>query len=338
MSFYPRRSARTGTSGSGSGGLSAVQTFQRQIGRYGVQGQKQATQRNAARRPSEAHRRPRDRARNRRAADRETKQDAGETWKPGSLEASLALWAIASDAWTPGDSRQADKQTSRQQTAARRNNSPSGNPDAASGGALPPRVQQPSRSPTANGSLSVRQRAILQARSMGSCRTRRACRPAARPYRALSLPDRGGGPGTAEQCGEVTARAIACACASVDDDDASLWRSTGDTVREAGPVTRCWIWRRGCLLRATSCGPRAAPSSSSSTIVGMDLSSSGIRYTSASASASPALPSLALEFDTINVHARQMLRRGQSQRDRHVHSRDLPDKLRVRPLDPGASL
>ena len=256
-------------------------------------------QRNAARRPSEAHRRPRDRARNRRAVDRETKQ-----------EASLALWAIASDAWMPGDSRQADKRTSRQQAAARRNNSPSGNPDAASGGALPPRVQQSSRSPTANGSLSVRQRAILQTRSMGPCRTRRACRPAARPYRALSLPDRGGGPGTAEQCGEVTARAIACACASVDDDDddASLWRSTGDTVREAGPVTRCWIWRRGCLLRATSCGTRAAPSSSSSTIVRMDLSSSGIRYTSASASASPALPSLALDFDTINVQARQMLR------------------------------
>ena len=66
--------------------------------------------------------------------------------KLGSLEARSLSGPSWSDTWTPGDSGQADR-TSRQQTAARRNNPPSGNPDAAPGGALLSRIQSPTAQP-----------------------------------------------------------------------------------------------------------------------------------------------------------------------------------------------
>lgn len=193
------------------------------MGRHGVRGQKQASkQRGGLPRHTDG------RETGRETEGRPTGQLSKTREKPGSLEARSLSGPSWSDTWTPDDSGQADR-TSRQQTAARRNNPSSGNPDAASDGALSsstgPCLSHEGRSSRLGVWAHIGRDA--------------ACLPTARINRALSLPDRGGGPGTAEQCGEVTARAIACACASVDDDDASLWRSTRDTAQEAGPEMRC---------------------------------------------------------------------------------------------------
>ena len=142
--FYPRRSAHG----------HRVASRSRQMGKHGVRGQKQASkQRGGLPRHTDG------RETGRETEGRPTGQLSKTRGKLGSLEARSLSGPSWSDTWTPGDSGQADRtsrqnkqteqadRTSRQQTAARRNNPPSGNPDAAPGGALLSRIQSPTAQP-----------------------------------------------------------------------------------------------------------------------------------------------------------------------------------------------